>query len=330
MQPQVLSKKKTVSLHNLYVLSISMSMSKSILRITVAMAALTITAACGKQKGSYDASGAFEATEVLVSSQAAGEVMSLDVEEGQTLKAGDAVGYIDTVQLFLKKKQLLAGILAVDSRAYNISLQISSLKRQIEKQETELARFQSLLASNATTQKQVDDIQAGLDVLKEQLAATTATMQNVNRSISAESSSLQVQIEQVDDMLKKSIIRSPIDGIVLSKYTEKGELAVQGKALFKIADLKRIFLRAYITADQLDELHLGSTVTVSADAGRDNSRNYPGVITWISDKAEFTPRTILTKDERANLVYAIKIAVENDGYLKIGMYGEAKVSPSVQ
>ncbi|MDR1631594.1 MAG: efflux RND transporter periplasmic adaptor subunit [Dysgonamonadaceae bacterium] len=280
---------------------------------------------CGKKKGNYDASGTFEATEVLVSSQVAGQVMAMDVEEGQSLIAYEAVGYVDTVQLFLKKKQLLAGMKAIDSRSYNISLQIASLKQQIEKQQMELRRFGNLLKSNAATQKQVDDIQSSIDVLQRQLAAQTESLQNNNQSISAESLAIRAQVEQTDDMISKSIIYSPINGILLEKYVEKGEFTGPGKALFKIADLDRIFLRAYVTANQLNHLKLNQEVAVFADFGKKEMRQYTGTITWISDKAEFTPRTILTKDERANLVYALKVAVKNDGYLKIGMQGELRI-----
>lgn len=293
-------------------------MNRAILLFSV----LFLLSNCGKKKGNYDASGTFEATEVLVSSQVAGQVMEMDVEEGQSLNAYETVGYVDTVQLFLKKKQLLAGMKAVDSRSYNISLQIASLKQQIEKQQTELRRFGNLLKSDAATQKQVDDIQSSIDVLQRQLAAQTESLRNSNRSISAESLAFQAQVEQMDDMIRKSIIYSPINGTVLEKYVEKGEIAGQGKPLFKIADLDRIFLRAYITADQLNHLKLNQEISVFADFGKKEMKQYTGTITWISDKAEFTPRTILTKDERANLVYALKVTVKNDGYLKIGMPGE--------
>jgi HlyD family secretion protein len=294
-------------------------------RIVLLFAVLFLLSGCGKKKGNYDASGSFEATEVLVSSQVAGQVMTLNIEEGQSLKANEEIGYVDTVQLYLKRKQLLAGMKAVDSRSYNISLQIASLKQQIEKQQTELERFRNLLKSNAATQKQVDDIQSSIDVLQRQLAAQTESLQSANKSISAESMGIQAQVEQIDDMIRKSIISSPINGIVLEKYVEAGEIVGQGKALFKIADLDRIFLRAYITADQLNQLKLNREVSVFADFGKKEMKQYTGTIIWISDKAEFTPRTILTKDERANLVYAIKIAVKNDGYLKIGMYGEMRI-----
>jgi HlyD family secretion protein len=281
---------------------------------------------CGNKKGNYDASGTFEAVETLVSAQATGQIEAFNLIEGQQLTANTEIGYIDTTQLYLKKEQLLASMKAVDSRSYNVSLQIASIKQQISKQQTELARFQNLVKSNAANQKQVDDIQASIDLLQRQLAAQTETFQNANNSISSEIKSLSIQVEQVEDLIRKSIISSPIDGTVLAKYAEKGEIAVQGRALFKIADVNNMFLRAYITADQLNKLKLNQSVSVFADFGNKEMKEYSGTIAWISDKAEFTPRTILTKNERANLVYATKIAVKNDGYLKIGMYGELMIN----
>jgi HlyD family secretion protein len=281
-----------------------------------------LVASCGHKKGNYDASGTFEAVETLVSAQANGQIEVFNLIEGQQLTANTEVGYIDTIQLYLKKEQLLASMKAVDSRSYNVSLQIAAIKQQISKQQTELARFQSLLKSNAATQKQVDDIQASIDLLQRQLAAQTETIQNTNNSISSEIKSLSIQVEQVEDLIRKSIISSPIDGTVLAKYAQQGEIAVQGRALFKIADINNLYLRAYITADQLNRLQLNQTVSVFSDFGKKEMREYTGTIAWISDKAEFTPRTILTKNERANLVYAVKITVKNDGYLKIGMHGE--------
>jgi HlyD family secretion protein len=285
---------------------------------------LLLLAGCGKNAGDYDASGTFEATEIIVSAQANGQLMELSVEEGQTIGPSVSLGYIDTIQLHLKKMQLLASMTAVDSRSYNVSLQIASTKQQIAKQQTELARFQNLLRSNAATQKQVDDIAAQIDFLQKQLAAQTETLQNSNRSLSGESRALQIQVEQITDLIHKSIISSPINGTVLAKYAEAGEVTAQGKALFKVGDINNLFLRAYITADQLTQLKLGQSVRVFADFGEKERKEYPGTISWISDKAEFTPKTIQTRNERANLVYAVKIAVKNDGYIKIGMYGEMK------
>jgi len=292
--------------------------------ILITLAVLTLTA-CSHRKGSYEASGVFEATEIIVSAQASGQIMQFDVTEGQNLAAFQTVGFIDTVQLHLKREQLLAGMKAAGSRAYNVSLQIASLKQQIAKQETELARFQNLQKANAATEKQVDDIEASIDILQKQLAAHTETLQKGNSSLSSEIDALQIQVAQIEDLIAKSIISTPISGTVLGKYTEQGELAAPGRALFKVADMNRMYLRAYITADQLTQMKLNQEVSIFTDFGKKGMREYKGVITWISDKAEFTPRTILTKNERANLVYAVKITVENDGYLKIGMYGEVRV-----
>ena len=294
-------------------------------QIIIFLSALVMFAACSHKKGSYEASGIFEATEVLVSAQASGQIMQFDLTEGQILAAFQPVGYIDTVQLYLKKAQLLASMKAAGSRSYNVALQIASLNQQIAKQQTELERFQNLQKANAATQKQVDDIQSSVDVLQKQLAAQTETLQKGNSSLSSEIDALHIQVAQIEDLIAKSIISTPISGTVLAKYAEQGELAGQGRALFKIADMERIYLRAYITADQLSQLQLNQEVAVFADFGRKDMTEYRGVITWISDKAEFTPRTILTKNERANLVYAVKIAVENDGYLKLGMYGEIRL-----
>jgi len=286
--------------------------------------AIIFLASCGNKSGNYDASGSFEATEVLVSAQANGQIMSLNVEEGQTLTAGQTLGYIDTIQLSLKKRQVLASMSAVDSRRYDVSLQIASLREQIAKQKIELARFQNLLKSNATTQKQVDDIASSIDVLQKQLAAQTSVLNNSNRSISGESAALQIQVEQIDDLLHKSAISSPINGTVLAKYAETGEFTAQGRPLFKLGDMENLFLRVYITSDQISQMKLGDKVRVFADFGKE-MKEYEGKITWVSDKAEFTPKTIQTRNERANLVYAVKVSVKNDGYLKSGMYGEIKL-----
>jgi HlyD family secretion protein len=280
--------------------------------------------ACGKSRGDYDASGTFESTEVVVSSLAGGQLMELNVEEGQMLTANVPVGYVDTVQLHLKKKQLLANLKAIDSRSHNVSLQMAELRQQIGKQEQELTRFRNLLGSNAATQKQVDDIRANIDLLQKQLAARTESLEKNNRSVSGESEALLVQIEQVSDLIHKSMIVSPVSGTVLAKYAEAGEVTAQGKALFKTGDMDNMFLRIYITADQLTQLKLGQTVKVFADYGKKERKEYAGKVVRISEKAEFTPKTIQTRNERANLVYAVKIAVKNDGYIKIGMYGEVR------
>ena len=280
---------------------------------------------CGKGNGQYDAMGTFEATEVIVSAEGNGKLTRFDVIEGQALKYGQEVGYIDTVQLYLTKVRLQESNRAVLSNLPNVTKQIAALREEIEKQRTEKARYEVLVASNAANQKQVDDIDSRLKVLERQLEAQLSTLQNNTRSISGESAALLAQIEQLDDQLNKCRVISPLNGTVLTKYAEQGELAAQGRALFKIADMENVFLRAYITSDQLSAIKLGQQLTLFADYGGDNLKEYKGTVTWISDKAEFTPKSILTKNERANLVYAVKIAVKNDGYLKIGMYGQVKL-----
>jgi HlyD family secretion protein len=291
----------------------------------IIIATVLLLFACKNQTTQSDASGVFEVTEVMVSAQASGEIMRFDVLEGLNLQENQVVGYIDTMQLFLKKKQLLANIKIVESRVSDVSKQIATIQQQITTQKTEQKRFESLVNSGAAPQKQLDDINAHIAVLEKQLIAQTDLLETSNRSISAEIAGLVVQISQIDDQIQKSIIRNPIDGVVLSKYAEQGEFTTQGRSLFKVADIENMKLRVYITADQLTSLKIGQRVKVLADQGKSDHREYDGTIIWISDKAEFTPKTIQTRDERANLVYAIKIAVKNDGYIKRGMYGEIKI-----
>jgi len=206
---------------------------------------LSLTAACGNGNGDYDASGTFESTEIIVSAEANGKIMRFNVEEGDLLKDGQEVGYIDTVQLYLKKMQLLTSVKSVQSRRSDIAKQIAATKEQIAKAEKEKKRNENLLKSNAATQKQVDDIDSQLAVLQKQLAAQISTLQNSNQSVTEESSAMEIQVAQVEDQLQKSHIISPINGTVLSKYAEAGELATQGKPLFKIADIENMYLRAY-------------------------------------------------------------------------------------
>lgn len=291
--------------------------------VTLGAAGLLLVA-CGNNKDGYDASGVFEATEVTISAQGSGELLQFDVQEGQTVETGQQLGYIDTLQLYLKKEQLLANMTAVESRHYNVARQIASIQQQIATQKIEQMRFENLVKSNAGNQKQLDDISAQIALLEKQLSAQTETLENNNRGISGESRGLEAQIAQIDDQIRKSIISSPIDGTILSKYAEPGELAMQGRALFKVADITHMDLRVYITADQLTSIQIGQPVEVYADQGSKDRKAYPGCVTWISDKSEFTPKTIQTRDERANLVYAVKVAVVNDGYIKKGMYGEIK------
>lgn len=284
--------------------------------------ALLSLAACNRGDGDFDATGTFEATEILVSSEANGKIMELNIEEGDRLDAGALVGYVDSTQLYLKKMQLSAGLRSVDIRKPDIRKQIAALEQQIATARTEQQRMENLVKAKAGNQKQVDDIVNNIKYLQKQLDAQYSTLNKTTGGADAEAEGILYQIMQLDDQLQKSRIVNPQAGTVLVKYAEPGEVTAAGKPLYKIADTDLLYLRAYITSDQLSTLKQGQTVRVFADYGENDRREYPGTITWISDKSEFTPKGIQTKDERANLVYAIKIAVKNDGYLKIGQYGE--------
>ena len=274
--------------------------------------ALIMLAACGKGIPGYDATGTFEATEVIVSAEAAGKLLRLEVEEGTRLKAGEEIGLVDTVQLYLKKLQLEASMKSVESQRPDLAKQIAATKQQIATAEREKKRVENLLAAGAANQKQLDDWDAQVKLLERQLVAQESSLQNSTNSLIEQGNSVAIQVAQMEDQLAKCHVQSPIEGTVL---------AAIGKPLFKVAEVDRMYLRAYITSEQLSQVKLGDEVTVYADYGNSEQKAYPGVVTWISDRSEFTPKTILTKNERANLVYAVKIAVKNDGALKIGMYG---------
>lgn len=283
-----------------------------------------LAASCVEGNKAYDASGVFESTEVTVSAEGNGKILSLDIQEGDRLEAGQIVGCIDTLQLHLSEVQLEASRRAVGSGWLDISRQIAALESQIGKQRQELDRFTKLEKAGASNRKQVEDIQAQIETLERQLAAQEESLNSSNRNVSGQADALEAQIEQIRDRIRKCVITSPVAGTVLAKYSEAGEFAALGRALFKVADIDNIRLRAYITADQLTTLKLGQQVRVFADQGSYGRKEYAGTLIWISDKAEFTPKTIQTRDERANLVYAVKIAVENDGLIKLGMYGDIK------
>jgi HlyD family secretion protein len=293
-------------------------------QVTTLIIFALLLASCGNSGNKSDASGTFEATEVIVSSEASGRILSLTTEEGSTLESGQAIGYIDSVQLSLRKKQLLANIKAVESRRPEVSKQIAAIQQQIATQKTEKQRFEKLVKANAATQKQVDDINSGIAVLEKQLVAQQSSLSTSDRGLIEDATALRAQVEQLNDQLAKCKIINPLKGTVLVKYAETDEMTTQGKALYKIADTEKMILRAYITNGQLTQVKLGQAVKVFVDYGEKSSKEYAGKIEWISNKAEFTPKTIQTKDERANLVYAVKIAVKNDGLIKIGMYGEVK------
>lgn len=291
--------------------------------ITIACAMLLL-AACKNNEKTFDASGSFEAEETIISAEATGVIEALNIEEGQTLHAGEVVGYVDSVQLYLRKKQLTAQINALLSRRPDISVQLAGLQEQLKTAEREKVRITNLVKADAATTKQLDDINAQIDLIKKQTEAQKSSLDITTTGIGKDALPLQLQIEQVEDQLQKCLIVNPINGTVLTKYAEANEMTMPGKALYKIADLSTIILRAYISGNQLPQVKLNQKVKVSTDDGKGRFTETEGVITWINDKAEFTPKTIQTKDERANMVYAIKVKVKNDGTYKIGMYGELK------
>jgi len=294
--------------------------------------------ACKNHENDFDASGTFEATETIVSAEANGIIEAFNINEGQTLDSGIMIGYIDTTQLYLKKKQLEAQVKAMGYKLPDIATQTAQFKQQAAVTQSDLnyllnekKRIENLMKADAATPKQLDDINAKITTTEQQIkainkqGAAQASALNTQRSgISADAAPLYIQVEQINDQLEKSKIINPVNGTVLTKFAEANEVATTGKPLYTIADLSVIILRAYITGDQLASVHPGQKVKVIVDDTSKKSKEYEGTVEWISNKAEFTPKTIQTKDERANLVYAIKIRVKNDGSLKIGMYGEVR------
>jgi HlyD family secretion protein len=287
-----------------------------------------------------DATGTFEADEVIVSAEVPGKILTFNVEEGSQLSKDSVVGTIDSKNLTLQKEQMDASIRALSEKTSDIQPQVKLLEDQLQVQQSQLktmerekARTENLLKQDAATAKQLDDINAQIDVLNKQIAVTRQQMvvnksntNTQNRGILSETEPLKKRVAQLEDQLQRSNILNPINGSVLAKYAEAGEVVSTGKALYKIADLTYINLRAYITGDMLSQVKLGQKVKVLIDQGEKSYKDYEGTIIWIADKAEFTPKTIQTKEERANLVYAIKVKVKNDGYLKIGMYGEVQLT----
>lgn len=294
--------------------------------------------ACGNKNNQFDAQGSFEAEEIMVSPEVNGRIVAFDIEEGDTLTAQQIVGKIDDTNLHLQKEQVEASIDALSQKTTDVKPQLAYLNEQLSLQsvqlknlEKELTRAEGLFKKDAATAKQVDDLryqvealQKQMDVTREQIKLQQSINANQNRAILSEQKPLEKKASQIEDLVGRSSIINPIKGTIIARYAEVGEVAVLGKALYKIADLSSLTLRAYITGDQLSTLKIGQPVKVYIDKGADEYKEYAGQLTWISSKAEFTPKTIQTKDERANLVYAIKVKVKNDGLLKIGMYAEVK------
>lgn len=298
-------------------------------KIAFAAFATLFLISCGPEEQAYDASGTFEAVETIVSAEANGTIKALNLEEGQVLKAGETVGYIDSTQLYLKKKQLQAQITAILGKKPDVSAQVAAYREQLKQALRERQRIANLLKADAATPKQLDDANAQVAIIKKQIAAQESALGITSSSLNKETLALSIQIEQLNDQLSKSRIVNETAGTVLVKYAEVNEMATIGKPLYKVSDLSYIILRAYITGNQLPAVKPGQKVEVLVDDADGRYKSYQGMVEWISDKAEFTPKTIQTKDERANLVYAVKIRVKNDGYLKIGMYGEVRLSKPI-
>ena len=292
--------------------------------VYILFATATLLASCSS-KPDYDATGIFEATTVTVSAETTGKILSISAEEGDSVAAKSRIALIDTTILALQRLQIMTEQQATESSSPDIAAQVASLRTQIEHWQNETDRQERLFADGATTRRQLDDARTQLRTLRDQLSAQLSTLGKNRNSISDNAIALQYRREQVEDQINRSKIISPITGTVLIKYAEPGEFATPGKPLLKLADLNEIYLRSYFTASQLADLKIGQKVTVVADFGADERYDYPGTITWIAEESEFTPKSIQTNDSRANLVYAVKIAVKNDGRLKLGQYGEVRL-----
>lgn len=290
---------------------------KNVLHIITLLAAVSC-----QLNDKSDAFGNFEATEIIVSAEANGKLVSFSVEEGGTVKQGQKLGVVDTMQLYLQKQRLIYSIAALKSKIQDVKVQVDVLRGQKENLAREKRRLGQLFRDKAATQKQLDDINGEIEVVDRRILATRSEMGTSNRGILSEIAPLEAQVDQVNDQLKKSYIVSPIDGIILSKYAEMGEYATVGKSLFKVADLENMELRVYVSGDQLANLQLGQTVEVLVDKDKKTNRRLEGKVSWVSSQSEFTPKIIQTKEERVNLVYAVKVTTANDGTLKIGMPGE--------
>lgn len=283
-----------------------------------------LLAACNSNKKEYDATGTFEATETTVSAEQSGTLLNFALEEGDDVEAGQEIGLIDTTQIWLKIRQTTATKAVYQSQKPDLQKQIAVTRQQLAKAKMEQQRYRELVNDGAAPAKMLDDATSQVQVLQRQLDAQVSTLNTQLSTLNSQMSATDVQTSQLRDQLQKCHIKSPAAGTVLEKYVERGEFVSPGKPLFKMGEVKQMFLRAYVTSAQLQNIKIGQAVKVFADYGNGQKKEYGGTISWISSRSEFTPKTIVTDDERADLVYAVKIAVKNDGYIKIGMYGEVK------
>ena len=295
-------------------------------KIYVLAGVALMMAACGGNEKAYDATGTFEATETTVYAEQSGALLTFSVNEGDHIEAGKEVGLIDTTQTWLKIRQLDATKEVYQSQKPDMERQIAATRQQLSKAQQDEQRYRELVADGAAPSKMLDDASSQVKVLQKQLDAQISSLSTSTRSLDKQTVAANVQIEQLRDMLRKCHIVAPTKGTVLEKYVERGEFVAVGKPLFKIADTEQMFMRAYVTSAQLQNIRIGQHVKVFADYGDGQKKAYDGTVSWISSRSEFTPKTILTDDERADLVYAVKVAIKNDGYVKIGMYGEVVLS----
>ena len=287
-------------------------------------AGLAVLASCGSNEKEYDATGTFEATEVTVAAEQSGTLMMFDVNEGDSLVLGKEVGLVDTTQIWLKIQQAGATKAVYQSQKPDMEKQIAVTRQQLAKARQDQQRYKELVADGAAPSKMLDDATNQVAVLQKQLDAQISSLSTQLSTLNSQVSTVDVQVSQLKDQLQKCHITTPIKGTVLEKYVEKGEFVAVGKPLFKMADTDQMFIRAYVTSAQLKDIKVGQKAKVFADYGDGQKKEYEGTVSWISSRSEFTPKTIQTDDERADLVYALKVAIKNDGYVKIGMYGEVK------
>jgi HlyD family secretion protein len=287
---------------------------------------LALSVGCGNNRNTSDAYGNFTATEILISAESAGKVIGKYIDEGTLLKSNDIAYVIDTVQNSLKKDELVARKRSILAKSSGFTAQIEVLNEQAKSLENDLDRFTKMFKDGASTRKQLDDLTTQLDVVRKQIIQVKTNF----ASVDADASATNASIAQVEDMIRRSVVTSPTKGTVLETYAEIGESVIPGKPLFKIADLDEMELKAYFSGRQLPLLKIGNKVDVFTDDGNGNIRQSTGIIDWISSEAEFTPKIIQTREERLNLVYAVKVRVKNDGSIKINMPGEVKIVSSVK
>lgn len=298
-------------------------MNKSILPFYL-FGLLPLFVACGTKQQEYDATGTFEATEVVVSAEQSGQLLTFSIGEGDNVGQGQEIGLIDTTQVWLKIQQLGAMKEVYQSQKPDLQKQIAATRQQLSTAKTEQQRYEELVADGAAPRKMLDDATSQVQVLQRQLDAQISSLNTQLSTLNSQQTAVDVQVSQLRDQLSKCHVVAPINGTVMEKYVERGEFVTVGKPLVKVADTENMYIRAYVTSAQLKSVKIGQQAKVFADYGDGQKKEYEGTVSWISGRSEFTPKTILTNDERADLVYAVKVAIKNDGFAKIGMYGEVK------